>query len=160
MERTRMRSRCFFILIVLTMVGCTNRVQFPSQTPSSKIVVHTENFYLWGLIGEASYEVYEDCPSGLVYQVYAHTSPLQIVWNVLTLGAISPRTIEVTCSGKSVGEMMDSTKEMETQSVPRSSTKTKQFLDDMPTSTDPTNPSPMKNPMKPPSSSPKIFDLN
>ena len=85
------------------MVGCYNRVQFPSQTPSETTVEHTKIYLLWGLIGEENYELYEDCPTGNIYEINAYTSFFQGVLTGVTLGIYSPRTVEVIC-GRTLGE--------------------------------------------------------
>ena len=86
------------LLIGVMLVGCYNRVQFPSGVPSEESIEHTKIFLLWGLLGEENYELYEDCPSGGVYEINVHTGFLQGAFTLLTLGLYSPRTIEITCT--------------------------------------------------------------
>ncbi len=114
------------LIILMLLVGCHNRVQFPSETPSEQKIEQTDIFLFWGLLGEANYELYEDCPEGRVYEVYAHTSIPQGLLTVVSLGIYSPRTIEITCSGKSQSEAMPpkkSTKKMRGKSQMKSKTK-------------------------------------
>ncbi len=130
-------------------MGCHNRVQFPSQAPSEKKVEHTTSFFFWGLAGETSYELYEDCPSGNIYEIYAYTSPSQIAWNFLTLGIYSPRTIEVTCSGKTYSSHAQSIKAKE--AIEKKSMEKKSMKASKPAA----NP-----PVQKMQSRPRPFDLN
>ncbi len=96
-----MKISTFIILClgIFLWTGCHNRVRFPSETPSRKEVEYTTNFFAWGLVGEDYIEVVEACPQGKAYEVYARTTPIQAVLNVVTIGIYSPRTITIVCSG-------------------------------------------------------------
>lgn len=85
-------------LISLLVIGCYNRVQFPSQAPSATTVAYTKIFLFWGLMGEGNYELYSACPSENVYEINSHTNFLQGALTVASLGIYSPRTIEVVCA--------------------------------------------------------------
>ncbi len=141
------KTSCLILLGMVLLTACHNRVQFPSQFPSKKKVEHTTSFFLWGVIGETNYELYEDCPTENVYEVHTYTSPLQVAWNLVTLGIYSPRTVEVTCSGKGYtpdSESMEKEKKME-------------MMEEKPVrkSKSPDMPPAQKMPMRP-----KPFDLN
>lgn len=125
-----MRGMGMTLLIgVMLIGGCYNRVQFPSGVPSEDRIEHTKTFLLWGLVGEENYELYEDCPSGSVYEIYVRTGFLQGVLTAVTLGLYSPRTIEITCtethadampSKKSNEKMMDNSESMEERKASKS----------------------------------------
>ncbi|MBF0280551.1 MAG: hypothetical protein HQM13_22330 [SAR324 cluster bacterium] len=136
---------CIAVLILLA--GCYNRVQFPSETPSDEKVEHTDIFLFWGLAGEANYELYEDCPNGSVYEIYARTGIFQGILTVLSVGVYSPRSIEITCSGKthSAVETMEKSANKTKQNFQKSTKSSKSASDSMP---------PLQE------KSPKAFDLN
>jgi len=120
------------LIILMLLVGCYNRVQFPSETPSEDKIEHTDIFLFWGLLGDAHYELYEDCPEGRVYEVYAYTSIPQGLLTLVSLGLYNPRTIEITCSSKSRSgaippkkstEKMRGKPQMKSKTMPSSSPK-------------------------------------
>ncbi len=85
--------------MALVLIGCSNRVILPYETPSAEKVVYEIDFYAWGLVGNGSIDIFSDCPQGRAYQVHSFTSPTQALWTVLSLGVYSPKMVEVTCSG-------------------------------------------------------------
>lgn len=96
-----------FIFIIgtgLLFVGCHVRIQYPGEIVSLQKMAFTQNFWLWGLVGATSHEVYRDCPLGLVYEVHLYSRPTQAALSLLSLGVYTPRTLEVICSGNGVSE--------------------------------------------------------
>jgi hypothetical protein len=63
---------------------------------------HTETvpFLLWGLVGEASFNVDEICPGG-VASIHEEATPVDSILGCVTCGIYSPRTVTITCSSGS-----------------------------------------------------------
>ena len=85
-------------MILLFLVGCKVQVRYPSEFPSNTIITREENFWLWGLVGEKNYEVYNLCPDGRIYEIKLNTTLLQSTLTILTFGVYSPRTTTIVCS--------------------------------------------------------------
>jgi hypothetical protein len=75
-------------------------VQYPGETPSPVVQTFEHTFLFWGLIGEHSYELYDLCNKGRVYEIKTYTTMTQGFLAVVTLGIYTPRTITIVCSGK------------------------------------------------------------
>ncbi len=95
-------SRIFLagVLGLFVLGGCRVQVQYPSETPSEQVFVEERTYWLWGVIGETSYEVYDLCMEGRVYELSHHATWVQGLTAVGTLGIYCPRTITITCSGR------------------------------------------------------------
>ena len=93
-----LRLYFLILMIVLSIVGCKARVQYPSEFPSKTIITREENFWFWGLLGEKNYEVYNLCYEGRVYEIRLNSTLLQSTLTVLSFGIYSPRTTTIVCS--------------------------------------------------------------
>lgn len=154
-----MKSWLILLLVLLTLGGCANRVIFPSQSPSSKKVTKTHTFLFWGLSGEVSYELYESCPSGNVYEVYSHANAAQVVYTIGSLGLYSPRSVQITCSAR--GLRPDRKKSPSNPNDYRPpAPKTKTMLEDMPMKTPPAPQQKMPQQKAPQQKEPAIYDLH
>ena len=85
---------------LLVLGGCRIQVQYPSETPSEQVIVEERTYWLWGLIGETSYEAYDLCTEGRVYELSHDATWRQGLIAVGTLGIYCPRTITITCSDR------------------------------------------------------------
>ncbi|MEE2716616.1 MAG: hypothetical protein VX610_04235 [SAR324 cluster bacterium] len=95
-------SRLVLVLALgmLVLGGCRVQVQYPSETPSEQVIVEERIYWLWGLIGETSYEAYDLCTEGRVYELSHNATWQQGLIAVGTLGIYCPRTITITCSSR------------------------------------------------------------
>ena len=85
-------------MILLFLVGCKVQVRYPSELPSKTIITREENYWLWGLIGEKNYEVYNLCSGGRIYEIRIDSTLLQSTLTVFSFGIYSPRTTTIVCS--------------------------------------------------------------
>ena len=93
-----LRYYCLILILALFIVGCQVQVRYPTEFPSKTTVTHEENYWFWGLVGEKTYEVYDLCPQGRVYEIIIYNSYMQSTYTLLSLGIYSPRTILIVCS--------------------------------------------------------------
>ena len=56
-------------------------------------------YFFWGLAGDHEVDTREMC-KGKVREVAYLADPLDVVVHLVTLGIVSPRTVEVECAGK------------------------------------------------------------
>ncbi len=93
-----MKRFAFLLLPLLT--GCyINNVE-TGKTAGGKSHTETVPFLLWGLVGEASFNVDEICPRG-VASIHEEMTPIDGVLNCVTCGIYAPRTVTITCAGGS-----------------------------------------------------------
>lgn len=61
---------------------------------------HTEQvaFFLWGLAGDATFDVAQLCPQG-VSKIHEEADAGDVVVGCITCGLYSPRTVTITCAG-------------------------------------------------------------
>ncbi|MGK5090764.1 hypothetical protein WDW89_01960 [Deltaproteobacteria bacterium TL4] len=92
-------NRLVIILGIFVMTGCQVTLNYPSETSSSTAFNYTRDYWFWGSVGASSFELYEDCRNGRVFEVQVHSTLAQGLMTVMTLGIYSPRTIQIICSG-------------------------------------------------------------
>ncbi|MED5373134.1 MAG: hypothetical protein VX899_19100 [Myxococcota bacterium] len=83
-------------LVAALMGGCyKNTIETGARAGES----HTETvaFLLWGLVGDASFDVDKICPQG-VARIEEEMGPVDAVLNCVTCSIYSPRTITITCA--------------------------------------------------------------
>ena len=85
------------LVSVALLAGCT-RVTYVNTMvrPSGAGVVHTGNFFLFGLVGHADIWANQDCPRG-VASVVSEFSPLDILLGLIMLELYTPRTYLIGC---------------------------------------------------------------
>lgn len=98
-RKDRMRS-LLIVLSCMLLVGCHARVRYPAETPSKAVISYEINYWLWGILGEKNYELYNECNEGRVFEIHVHSTMLQGVVTVMTFGIYTPRTVVITCSGR------------------------------------------------------------
>ena len=86
-----------FILVVF-IFGCKAQVRYPGEFPSNTLIIREDIYWLWGIIGEKNYEVYDVCPKGRIYEIQTNTNITQSALTVLSFGIYSPRTTTIVCS--------------------------------------------------------------
>ncbi|GAB4560178.1 MAG: hypothetical protein Tsb0020_06620 [Haliangiales bacterium] len=92
----------------LGVAGC-ERVQYRSTLPpSGQVYGQWNNFFLFGLVGDALILPNTVCPQG-VYGVDVYHSFGNLVLTALTIGLYSPTTAEIRCAahGSPVGRQGD-----------------------------------------------------
>ena len=94
----KIRIYVLVLSFLLLISGCKVQVRYPSEFPSKTVITNQEAFWFWGLIGEKTYEVYDLCPQGRVYELKIFSSILQSTYTILSLGIYSPRTVTIVCS--------------------------------------------------------------
>ena len=92
------RSYCLIFIFALFIGGCQVQLRYPTELPSKTTISQEENYWFWGLVGEKTYEVYDLCPQGRVYEIIIYNSYMQSTYTLLSLGIYSPRTILIVCS--------------------------------------------------------------
>ena len=88
------------ILLLTLLSACyINNVETGKKSGGQS---HTETvpFLLWGLVGEASFNVDDICPQG-VSSIHEEMTPVDGVLNCITCGVYAPRTVTITCSSGS-----------------------------------------------------------
>lgn len=83
------------LLFLLTLCGCFT-VRVDRRLAAMDPVYIRENFFVFGLIGEASHDLKTICPKG-VASYGDMFSPLDILFTVVSLGIYSPRTVIIEC---------------------------------------------------------------
>ena len=92
------RSYFMILIFALFIGGCQVQLRYPTELPSKTTVTHEENYWFWGLVGEKTYEVYDLCPQGRVYEIIIYSTYMQSTYTLLSLGIYSPRTVRIVCS--------------------------------------------------------------
>ncbi|MBC8259506.1 MAG: hypothetical protein H8E38_10850 [SAR324 cluster bacterium] len=92
------RYNCLILFLVVFLGACQVKVRYPAEIPSKSVIKSEEIYWLWGLVGEKEFEVYDLCPEGRVYEVHIYNTLLQSTYTALSLGIYSPRTISIVCS--------------------------------------------------------------
>jgi hypothetical protein len=75
-------------------------MHYPAETPSERQHQLEAKYWLWGQIGEASVEAPLHCAEGQLYEAHVFSSLEQGLLSVATFGIYTPRTIQITCSGR------------------------------------------------------------
>ena len=97
----RMQSlRFVFILATAaSLAGCYNvTYQARSRSPSAVIREQKNNFYFWGLKGQADVDLAQLCGPVGVAKVKTRQTGMNVFLGVITLGIYTPRTAFVTCA--------------------------------------------------------------
>lgn len=83
-------------LALVVLSGC-HRVAYQSRLPAGGERHEKQlNYWFWGLSGKHDVDLDEVCPQGVARY---HTDATAFgLWNVLTLGIFSPRTLVVECT--------------------------------------------------------------
>ncbi|MFT5584554.1 MAG: hypothetical protein ACI9VR_002139 [Cognaticolwellia sp.] len=88
------------ILLLMLLSACyINNVETGKKGGGQ---THTETvpFLLWGLVGEASFNVDAICPQG-VSSIHEEATPVDSILGCVTCGVYSPRTVTITCASGS-----------------------------------------------------------
>ena len=92
-------KRLVFVLLPLLSACYINNVE-TGQKAGGQSHTETVPFLLWGLVGEASFNVDDICPQG-VSSIHEEVTPVDGVLNCLTCGIYAPRTVTITCASGS-----------------------------------------------------------
>lgn len=91
-------SLSLLLLSAATLGGCyVNNINTGLPPGGAK---HTEqvSFFLWGLAGDASFDLAQLCPQG-VSKIHEEQDVNDVVLSCVTCGLYSPRTVTITCAG-------------------------------------------------------------
>ena len=98
--------RFIILSLVLFCVSCqTVTISPPGETvkySNPPNYTESQNFFLFGLIGEAHIDVASICGDRAVKQMQSQETFLNGLLGTITLGIYSPRTASVWCGEKSV----------------------------------------------------------
>jgi len=90
----------FIILLSFWMLGC-HKVSYTTNHPHDNVHISKEMFFFGGLIGEPEVDLQEICPQGTAW-VQQRVTPGNALLSYLTLGILSPITVEVRCKKQDV----------------------------------------------------------
>lgn len=93
--------RLALVLVALTLLGACHRVAYQSRLPRGGEVKEQQlNYWFWGLSGKHEVDLDALCPAGVAS--YRSEATAFGLWNFLTLGIFTPRTLYVECTGAGV----------------------------------------------------------
>jgi hypothetical protein len=96
--KSRWKAGWILLVVFSILGGCQLRIQYPSELPSEEVIVEELDYWYWGTEGDPSFEIYDRCPQGRVYETRMEASFTQGLVSVATLGIYTPRTLTITCS--------------------------------------------------------------
>jgi hypothetical protein len=87
------------LLATLLLVGGCYRNTIETGLPAANAMPYQETaqFFLWGLVGEETFDLKQICPTG-VTRIEEEQSPIDFVFGCVTCGIYSPRTVTITCA--------------------------------------------------------------
>ena len=85
--------------LVLSLAACIEQHEYLDTLHHSNGVVvdYSGNFFLFGLVGNADFPVYERCPNGVSRVTSKHTG-IDTFLELITLGIYAPRSYRVECA--------------------------------------------------------------
>lgn len=84
-------------LALILGLGCyVNSIE--TGKPAGEDYEETVPYYLWGLMGEASFDVDKICPSG-VSEIHEEMAVEDALLTAVTCGIYTPRSYTITCVG-------------------------------------------------------------
>ena len=87
-------------LVALSLSGCfVNNITTGLPAGGAKHEEHVA-FFLWGLAGDASFDLAQLCPQG-VSKIHEEAAVTDVLLGCVTCGLYSPRTVTITCAGGS-----------------------------------------------------------
>lgn len=94
-------TRLGLLLLALTVLGGCHRVAYQSRLPAGgKVHERQLNYWVFGIVGEHEVDLDEVCPDGVA--AYRSEATAFGLWNFLTLGIFTPRTLYIECTGAGV----------------------------------------------------------
>lgn len=92
-----MKSNLLWTLLIGATTGCYRNTIGTELPPSH--VEHEEvvQFFLWGLVGEKSFDMNRLCPTG-VSRIYERQEVPEVLFNCVTLGIYTPVRVTLTCA--------------------------------------------------------------
>ncbi len=89
-----------FLGLAATLLGGCYKNTMSTGAPEGEVHETTAKFYLWGLVGENSYDLDKLCPTG-VSKIEEEMGPQNAIIACVTCSLVNPITVRVTCSGGS-----------------------------------------------------------
>jgi hypothetical protein len=87
------------VVMAALLAGCIEYHEYKDtlRVPSGVVAEYTGHFFLFGVIGNADLNVYEQCPNG-VYRIISKKTGVDTLISVFTLGMYMPRSYRVDCA--------------------------------------------------------------
>ena len=86
--------------LAATLLGGCYKNTMTTSAPEGEVHESTAKFYLWGLVGENSYDLDKLCPSG-VSKIEEEMNAGNALVSCITCSVATPITVRVSCSGGS-----------------------------------------------------------
>jgi hypothetical protein len=90
------------LFATLLLVGGCYRNTIETGLPAANAMPYQETaqFFLWGLVGEETFDLKQICPTG-VTRIEEEMAPVDYLFSCVTCGIYSPRTVTITCASGS-----------------------------------------------------------
>jgi hypothetical protein len=96
-----MSTRAFLLIAILggllDTTGCQPVRYRTTLPPSAETHAHDEHFFIFGLLGRATVEVWKTCPQGVSAVTVQH-SFLNVMAGILSVGLYTPSNVEIVCA--------------------------------------------------------------
>ena len=98
----KIRPKLLVLSICLFLISCSTVTIRPDdriKQSSGHTIEKQENYFLFGLVGEHHVNVQEACAGKSISQAQAHTTFIDGLLGVVTLGIYTPRSYRLWCQG-------------------------------------------------------------
>lgn len=89
-----------FLGLAATLLGGCYKNTMSTGAPDGEVHEATAKFYVWGLVGENSYDLDKLCPMG-VSKIEEEMGAKDAIITGVTCSLVTPMTVRVTCSSGS-----------------------------------------------------------